>query len=79
MAPRPDVEQTGLERQCHGKPREHIVGRVEQGVADALGVAERAAHQGEERPTRVLADDQDQSGNGAKRNHETRGRDQQGG
>ena len=23
-----DVEQTGLERQCHGKPREHIVGRM---------------------------------------------------
>jgi len=54
-----DVEQTGLERQCHGKPGEHIVGRIEQGVADALEIAERAAQQGEERPTRVFADGQD--------------------
>ena len=54
-----DVEQTGLERQCYGKPRDHIVGRIEQGVADALEIAERAAQQGEERPTRVFADGQD--------------------
>jgi hypothetical protein len=53
-----DVEQAAVERDSDGEAGEDEVGRVVQGVADRLGVPERAAHQQAQRPHGTLADQQ---------------------
>ncbi len=73
-----DIEQTGLKRQRHREPGEHVVGRVEQRVADALRVAERAAQQDQQRPSRRLADDHYKHGDRSEPGARGGGGDQQG-
>ena len=74
-----DIEEPGQERQRHGEPGEHVIGRVEGRVADRLGVAERAPQQAEECGTRGLAVDQHQPGDSGECGAEARGGDQQSG
>ena len=71
-----DVEEATVERDGDGEASEDEVGRVVEGVADRLGVAERAAHQQAQRSRRTLADQEHHHRGQQQREREVDGRQQ---